>query len=74
MLNRRGKSFAPTFLLLLLVLLAGYGYYLYNEQYSLCLEKEGKLGLLEKRQTSLKSQLHGKRRNSQIPELKFFLP
>ena len=60
MLPRRGKPFGPTVLFVVLLLLAGYGFYLYNEQYSKFIESEGKLALTKKRQLSLKSQLHGK--------------
>ena len=60
MLSRRGKPLGPTILIVFLLLLTGYGYYLYNEQYSKFIESEGKLGLVRKKQLSLKSQLHGK--------------
>ena len=66
MLSRRGKPCGPTFLFIFLLLLAGYGYYLYNEQLSKLVESEGKLGLIKKKQVSLKSQLHGKWHINQI--------
>jgi len=57
MLSRRGKPYGPTVLFIALLLIAGYGYYLYNEQYSKFIESKGKLVLVKKKQLSLKSQL-----------------
>ena len=60
MLSRRAKPFGPTVLFIALLLIAGYGYYLYNEQYSKFVESKGKLVLVKKKQLSLKSQLQGR--------------
>ena len=57
--GRRGRSCAPTVIVIIVVVLGGYGYFVYNELTTRCTDTEGKLGFFMKKQSSLKSQLQG---------------
>ena len=62
MFGRRGngRSLLPTLFVVSIILIGGYGYYMYRELSGKYAETETKLASYMKRQVSLKSQLHGK--------------
>ena len=57
--GRRGRSCAPTIIIIIVIILGGYGYFVYNELTTRCTDTEGKLSFVMKKQSSLKSQLQG---------------
>ena len=57
--GRRGRSCAPPIFVIVVIILGGYGYFVYNELTTRCTDTEGKLSFVMKKQSSLKSQLQG---------------